>query len=85
MKKIAIKIEDDNVTIDFGGDLDNGCCGCEAQALNDKLKKLGIDLKLKKVFCRLPVAERIKAKMEGRCSLSPLKVDSSLGEGRLVK
>ncbi len=59
--------EDGRVEVDLGGDLDLGCCGCEASALHDELAALGVRLSLKKVRCRLPVAERVRAKAAGTC------------------
>ena len=55
------------VEIDLAGALDERCCGCEASALHRELASLGVQLKLKKVGCRLSVAERLQAKLTGTC------------------
>ena len=73
MKKITVKIdrESSKVTIDLGGDLDNGCCGGEASRLNKALADLGVSLELDNVHCRLPVLQRIKAKASEECNTLP--------------
>lgn len=69
MKKIAVKVQNSgNLTIDLGGDLDNGCCGGEAGRLNNILKEYGLEVNLQSVFCRLPTAQRVAAKFAGKCN-----------------
>ncbi len=77
MKKIDVTVGNDGtVVIDLAGDLDNDCCGLEAERLRVILKSFGVELDVDKVYCCLSVAERVKAKMSGICKLSPLKADA---------
>lgn len=73
---------DGQLQIDLGGDLDNGCCGCEAQKLKKALAELGLETESVGVYCRLPVSQRIAAKVKGECTLNPLDYDSSLKRKR---
>lgn len=69
MKNISIKIKnDDTLSIDLGGDLNRGCCGCEARHISEELEKLGVRLKIQRINCRLPVQQRIMAKASGECN-----------------
>ncbi len=71
MKKINVSVKDDgSMTIDLGGDLDRDCCGGEAQRLNAALKRLGVELELAGIHCRLPVSQRVTAKINGECNSS---------------
>ena len=85
-KKIAVLVSHDGkeLTIDLGGSLDNGCCGCAASRFNHLLAKRGIKVTTTSVACRLPIMERIKAKLAGVCHESPLDSDPSV-ERRLVR
>lgn len=79
MKIIRIQLDGEGtVTIDFGGELDDGCCGPESKRLSQALRALGLKMKLNGVRCRLPISQRIKAKLCGTCILNPLKADANL-------
>lgn len=86
MNKIDVTVKGDgSVLIDLGGDLDAGCCGCEASAFHEELGRLGLRLRLKRVCCRLPETERLAAKLQGKCRwnlANPLKSDPALDERR---
>lgn len=87
-KKIDVTVQPDGeVLIDLGGDLDLGCCGCEANQLHQQLAGLGVELKLRGVHCRLPETERAAAKLSGMCRwkiANPLKKDDSLAPLRII-
>ena len=72
MKKIAVAINRKTgvITVDLGGDYDLGCCGCPARELEERHAKKGIELTLRGVYCRLPVKDRVVAKLSGKCHLS---------------
>ncbi|MBI3633734.1 MAG: hypothetical protein HY226_05605 [Candidatus Vogelbacteria bacterium] len=83
-KKIDVTVEPGGkILVDLGGDLDKGCCGCEANEINERLKRLGVETNICGVFCRLPIAQRIKAKIAGICKDSPLDKDSELEKRRI--
>ncbi len=79
-KKIAVEISNGGraITIDLGGALDAGCCGCVASKLNAELRMRGIILKTRAVACRLPVAERALAKLRGMCNESPIDASQAI-------
>lgn len=69
MKKIDVVVKDDGtMSIDLGGDLDRGCCGVEAFRLNEALLRLGVEVKIEGVLCRLSSVERMAAKAAGECT-----------------
>lgn len=53
--------------VDWGGDLEGACCGPESSTFREKLSKIGIELELRKISCRLPKADSNNAKTEGIC------------------
>lgn len=82
-KKITVTIQGDNtIYIDLGGALDLGCCGCPAAELEENLRELGLDLKCVDVHCRLPVMERVVAKVGGICNMNPLLQSNELADFR---
>ena len=65
---ITIEVRDGGVhEVDLGGALDEKCCGCESAALHRAMADLGVQLRLRKVGCRLPLVERDEAKSRGLC------------------
>lgn len=74
--------EDGKLLIDLGGALDRGCCGCPANIINDKLAALGVKTKIQGIHCRIPVVDRVKAKLAGLCKDSPLDKDNELEKKR---
>lgn len=86
MKKVAIQFDEatGKITIDLGGDHDLGCCGCAAKEIEEELTKLGIKLNFCAVYCRLPVVERVRAKLSGECNMDPLKKRARLKNKKIV-
>ena len=68
--RVAI-LSDGRMTIDLGGGFNGSCCGCPAAALSAELAAYGIELELKTVRCRLPVAQQEQAKKDGHCIAQP--------------
>ncbi len=82
-KKISAVIEENgDILIDLGGELDRACCGCPASELEENLRELGLELDCKDVHCRLPVMERVVAKVGGICGMNPLLQTDKLADFR---
>lgn len=68
MEIIDVEInEEGTIEFDLGGDLDGTCCGHIQKEINERLKALGIDLRMISVLCRLPKREMRSARAEGQC------------------
>lgn len=81
MKSIAVQLNQRGIiSVDLGGELDNRCCGAESKRLRKELRALGLKMKLERVRCRLPVSQRIQAKVCRTCILNPLKADANLSD-----
>ena len=60
-------VDNGDITIEWGGDLEGVCCGPDENRLKDQLSKLGIDLEIKSISCRLPLADKQSAQSVGIC------------------
>lgn len=56
-----------DISMEFGGDLANVCCGNEDKQLQRVLRELGVEVTLKNVHCNLPNPLRLTAKQIGDC------------------
>jgi len=88
VEKIITAVVDDNtgnMIIDLGGELDKGCCGCPTKQLHEELSELGVELECIDVHCRLPIKERIAAKLGGICPFNPFLQSERLADFREKK
>ncbi len=68
MKEALLTLTPDgDMVMEFGGDLANVCCGAEDRKLQQALKNLGVDVRLKSVHCNLPSPLQVSVKQTGNC------------------
>ena len=69
MSKLVNTLLADNgdITMEWGGDLEGVCCGPDEKKLKKRLSNLGIDLEVKSISCRLPLADKQSAQAIGIC------------------
>lgn len=81
MKKATLTIKKDgDIAMEFGGDLAGICCGNEDRKLQQALKDLGVNFRLKSVHCNLPNPLQISAKQNGNC-ITPVSAEIMARQG----
>lgn len=64
---VNIYVDQGNIILDFGGDLDIQCCGSLSNEIRKELEALGVHMTFESVFCRLRTQERKEAKERQEC------------------